>query len=69
MMTEFDREVWIAMKCVVSTLFVSKKQPDCVTVVANMTQNFKILGCFMGLKISFLNSHLHCFSPQSRCSL
>jgi hypothetical protein len=67
-MTELEREAWIALKCVVSTFLGSNRQPDCVTLVTNMLQSLKILGCFLDIKMHFLNSHLHCFSPQSRCS-
>jgi hypothetical protein len=48
-MTEFEREVSIALKCVVSTFLGFNKQPDSVTVVANTLLIFKTLRFFMGL--------------------
>jgi hypothetical protein len=34
---------------------VNNKDPDYVTIVANMLEKFKILGCLMSLKLHFLN--------------
>jgi hypothetical protein len=60
-MTEVEREAWIAFKRVVTKFLGSNKDPDYVTVVANMLETFKVLGCLMSLKIHFLNSHLDFF--------
>jgi hypothetical protein len=61
-MTEADREAWIAFKSVVIEFLRNNKNPDYVTTVANILENFKVMGCLMGLNIYFLNSHLD-FSP------
>jgi hypothetical protein len=52
--TEGEREAWIAFKSVVTKFLENNKDPDYVTIVANMLQKFKVLGCLMSLKINFL---------------
>jgi hypothetical protein len=61
MMTEVEREVWIAFKSVVTKFLGNNKDPDYVTIVAYMLEKFKALVCLMRLKINFLNSHLDFF--------
>jgi hypothetical protein len=61
--TEVEREAWIAFKSVTKFLG-NNKDPDNVTIVANMLENCKILGCLMSLKIHFLNSQLD-FFPEN----
>jgi hypothetical protein len=56
-MTEVEREAWIAFKSAVTKFLGNNKNPDYVTIVANMLENFKVLGCLMSLKINFLKSH------------
>jgi hypothetical protein len=56
-MTEVEREAWIALKCVVTKFLGNNKNPDYVTIVENMLEKFKVLGCLMSLKSHFLNSH------------
>jgi hypothetical protein len=61
-MTEVEREAWIAFNSVTKFLG-NNKDPDYVTIVANMLQKFKVSRCLMSLKIHFLNSHLD-FPPK-----
>jgi hypothetical protein len=61
MMTEVEREAWISFKRVVTKFLGNNKDPDYVTIVANMLEKFKVLGCLMSLKIHFLNLHLDFF--------
>jgi hypothetical protein len=63
-MTEVEREAWIAFKSVVTKFLGNNKDPDYVTILANMLEKFKVLGCLMSLKIRFLNLHLD-FSPEN----
>jgi hypothetical protein len=63
-MTEVEREAWIAFRSVVTRFLGNNKDPDYVTVVSNMLENFKVLGCLMSLNIHFLNSHLD-FFPEN----
>jgi hypothetical protein len=49
-MTEFEREGWIAFRRVVTKFLGNNKDPDYVTVVANMLKIFEVLGCLMSLK-------------------
>jgi hypothetical protein len=60
-MTEVEREAWIAFRSVVTKFLGNNKDPDCITIVANMLENSKDLGCLMSLKIHFLNSNLDIF--------
>jgi hypothetical protein len=39
-MTEVEREAWIAFRSVVSKFLGTNKDPDCVTVVANVLEKF-----------------------------
>jgi hypothetical protein len=50
-MTEVEREAWIAFKSAVTKFLRNNKDPDCITIVANMLEKFKVLGCLMSLKI------------------
>jgi hypothetical protein len=52
-MTEVERQAWIAFRSVVTKFLGNNKDPDYVTIVANMLQKLKILGCLMRLKINF----------------
>jgi hypothetical protein len=63
-MTEVEREAWIAFRRVVTKFLGNSKDPDCVTVVANVLEIFKVLGCLMSLKIHFLKLHLDFFFPK-----
>jgi hypothetical protein len=54
MMTEFEREAWIAFKCVVTKLLGNNKETDCVTIVANMLDKFKDLGVINEINNSFI---------------
>jgi hypothetical protein len=65
MMTEVERGAWIAFRSVVTKFLGNNKDPDCVTIVANMLGKVTVLGCFMSLKINFLISHLDYFPQKS----
>jgi hypothetical protein len=52
-MTEVEREAWIAFKSVVTKFPGNIKDPDYVTMVTNMLEKFKVLGCLMSLKFIF----------------
>jgi hypothetical protein len=60
-MTEAEREAWIAFKTAVTKLLEKNKNPVYVTIVANMLEKFKALGCLMSLKLHFLKQHLDFF--------
>jgi hypothetical protein len=59
--TEVETEAWIAFKSVVTKIVRNKKDPDYVTLVANILEKFKVLGHLMSLKFHCLNSHLDFF--------
>jgi hypothetical protein len=61
LITEVEREAWIAFKSVVTKFLGNNKDPDYITTVANMLEKFKVLGCLMSLKIRVLNLHLDFF--------
>jgi hypothetical protein len=60
-MTEFEREAWITFKSVVPNFLGYNKDPDYVTVVANMLEKFVVLGYLVRLKINFWKAHLNFF--------
>jgi hypothetical protein len=60
-MTEVEREAWIVFKRAVTKFLGNNKGPDCVTIIANVLEKFKVLGCLICLKIQFLISHLDIF--------
>jgi hypothetical protein len=41
-MTEVEREAWIAFRSVVTKFMGNNKDPDYVTIVANMLEKFKV---------------------------
>jgi hypothetical protein len=52
-MTEIERESWIAFKSVVTKFLGNNKDPDSVTIVANMLEKCEVLRCLMSLKFIF----------------
>jgi hypothetical protein len=64
-MTEVEREAWITVRCVVTKFLGNNKDPNYVTIVANILEKFEDLGCLMSLKnylfIYFLNLYLDFF--------
>jgi hypothetical protein len=68
LMTEVERKAWIAFKSVVTKFLGNNKDPDYVTIVANMLEKFKVLGWLMSLKVHVLNSHLD-FLPENLCAV
>jgi hypothetical protein len=67
-MTEVETEAWIAFKSVVTKFLGNNKDPDYVTIVANMLEKFKVLGCLTSLKIHFFLIRTWIFSRKSWCS-
>jgi hypothetical protein len=63
-MSEVERGAWIGFKSVVTKFLGNNKDPDYVTIVANILDKFKVLGCLRSLKIYFLNKHLD-FIPEN----
>jgi hypothetical protein len=61
-MIEIEREAWIAFKSVVTKFLGEQKETWLSYTVANMLENFKVMGCLMSLKIIFSNLHLDIFS-------
>jgi hypothetical protein len=60
-MTEVERGAWIAFKSVATKFLENNKDPDYVAIVANMLENFKVLGCLMSIKIHFFEFALGFF--------
>jgi hypothetical protein len=69
-MTEVERESMIAFRSVVTKFLGNNKDPDYVTIVANMLEKFKVLGSLMSVKIHFFFGFaLGIFSPENHgCS-
>ena len=49
-MTLNEKEAWVSFKLVVTKFLGNEKDPEYVSIVANMLQKFKKLGCLMSLK-------------------
>jgi hypothetical protein len=63
-MTEVERQAWIVYKSIVTKFLGKNKDPDFVTLVANMLEKFKALGCLMSLKIHFFKIRTWMFFPK-----
>uniref|UniRef100_A0A1B6BZC3 Uncharacterized protein n=1 Tax=Clastoptera arizonana TaxID=38151 RepID=A0A1B6BZC3_9HEMI len=59
--TRNEKEALVSFKEVVTNFLRNSKDPEYVTIVANMLNKFEKLGCLMSLKIQFFNSHLDYF--------
>ncbi|GFW74769.1 uncharacterized protein TNCV_963441 [Trichonephila clavipes] len=55
------KNVWNSFKLVVKGFLGNKKDPNYKALVAELLQNYKILGCNMSVKVHFLHSHLDYF--------
>jgi hypothetical protein len=64
LLTMIERETWIAFKSVVTRFLGNNKNPDYVTIVANMLEKFKVLGCLISLKLLFF-LFVHGFFPEN----
>lgn len=60
-MNEKEKTAWLSFKLVVTGFLGNKKDPNYKSIVADMPENFKQLGCNMSLKVHFLHSHLDYF--------
>jgi hypothetical protein len=49
-MTEVEREAWITSKGVVTKFLWNSRDPDYLTIVADMLEKFKVLRCLMGAR-------------------
>ncbi|GFT52492.1 uncharacterized protein TNCV_14681 [Trichonephila clavipes] len=49
---------WNSFKLVATVFLGNKKDPNYKALVAELLQNYKILGCNMSVKVHFLHSHL-----------
>ncbi|GFX92509.1 uncharacterized protein TNCV_1707851 [Trichonephila clavipes] len=56
-----EKNVWNSFKLVVTGFLGNKKDPNYKALVAELLQNYEILGCNMSVKVHFLHSHLDCF--------
>ncbi|GBN09015.1 hypothetical protein AVEN_90926-1 [Araneus ventricosus] len=56
-----ERKAWESYKLVITSFLENKKDPNYKSIVEEMIQIFKILGCSMSLKVHFLDSHLDYF--------
>ncbi|CAH1114222.1 unnamed protein product [Psylliodes chrysocephalus] len=60
-MQEDEKEAWTAFKQVINKFLGNYKDPEFESIVENMLDKFKKLGCNMSLKIHFLHAHLDYF--------
>ncbi|GBM61960.1 hypothetical protein AVEN_60816-1 [Araneus ventricosus] len=59
-----ERKAWESFKLFITSFLGNKKDPNYKSIVEEMIQNFKILGCSISLKVHFLDSHLVYFSEN-----
>jgi hypothetical protein len=52
-MTKVERQCWIALKIVVTKFLGNSKGPNYVTIVANMLEKLKVLGCLIRFETHF----------------
>ncbi|GFX31140.1 uncharacterized protein TNCV_2026431 [Trichonephila clavipes] len=55
------KNAWNSFKLVVKGFLGNKKDPNYKSLVAELLQNYKILGCNISVKVHFLHSHLDYF--------
>lgn len=60
-MTQPKKEAWLVFKVVTEGFLGKHKSPNYETIIEDMLQKFKNLGCKMSLKVHFLFSHLDYF--------
>lgn len=53
-----EKVVWVFFKLVVTRFLGNENDPGYKSIVAQMMESFKNLGCNMSLKIQFFDSHL-----------
>ncbi|GBO04295.1 hypothetical protein AVEN_104277-1 [Araneus ventricosus] len=56
-----ERKAWESFKLGIISFLGNKKDPNYKSIVEEMIENFKILGCSMILKVHFLDSHMDYF--------
>ncbi|GBO41656.1 hypothetical protein AVEN_134408-1 [Araneus ventricosus] len=56
-----ERKSWESFKLGIISFIGNKKNPNYKSIVEEMIENFKILGCSTSLKVHFLDSHLDYF--------
>lgn len=57
-MNEKEKAAYLSFKIIVTGFIGNKKDANYKFIVANMTNNFKQLGCNMSQKVYFLHCHL-----------
>lgn len=60
-MEDQEKKAWKSFKQVVTGFLRNKKDPNYNNIVANLLNNYKLLGCNMSVKVHFLHSHLDYF--------
>ena len=53
-----EKAAWTSFKLVATGFLGNTKDPNCTTIITDMLDNFKKLGCNMSIKVHFLHSHL-----------
>ncbi|GFW25147.1 uncharacterized protein TNCV_2262051 [Trichonephila clavipes] len=56
-----EKNAWNSFKLVVTGFLGNKKDPNYKALIAELLQNYKILGCNMSVQVHFLHSHLDYF--------
>jgi len=67
-LNETERNAWLPFKRICKNFLGSHKAANYQDVVQDLLTSYKAMGCNMGLKIHFLESHLNFFPRKSRRS-
>jgi len=60
-MNDTEKATWDSFKGTVKNFLGNKKSENYKEIVAEMVENFRVLGCNMNLKLHFLDSHIDYF--------
>lgn len=60
-MTKVEKTAWQSFRDVTKKFLGNTKDPNYVSIVKKMVNNFKNMGCLMNLKLHFLHSHIEYF--------
>jgi hypothetical protein len=56
-----EKEAWTTFRSVTENFLGNNKDPNYKNIAETLLENFKMLGCKMGVKVHFLHSHIEYF--------
>ena len=58
-LNETERNVWLSFKRICKDFLGNHKAANCQDVLQDLSTSYKAMGCYMSLKIHFLESHFY----------